>query len=164
TGAPRFTFGYFELADGIEFVAVAIGTFGLAEVLKNLEREHDRDVMVRDIRNLMPTFADLRRIMQPVLRGTSVGAILGVLPGSGSVLAAFVAYGVEKRVSSSPERFGKDAIEGVAGPESANNAAAQTSFIPMLTLGVPANPVMALMIGALIIQGITPGPNVATEQ
>src|SRR5690606_34149297 len=118
TGAPRFTFGYFELADGIEFVAVAIGTFGLAEVLKNLEREHDRDVMVRDIRNLMPTFADLRRIMQPVLRGTSVGAILGVLPGSGHVLAAFAAYSVEKRVSSSPERFGKGAIEGVAGPES----------------------------------------------
>ncbi len=164
TGAPRFTFGFFELADGIEFVAVAIGTFGLAEILRNLEREHDRDVMVRRVTNLIPTRADFRRMAAPVLRGTTVGSILGVLPGSGAVLAAFAAYSVEKRLSKTPEQFGKGAIEGVAGPEAANNAGAQTSFIPMLTLGVPANPVMALMIGALIIQGITPGPNVATEQ
>ena len=112
----------------------------------------------------MPSREDLRRIVAPVLRGTALGSLLGVLPGGGHVLASFAAYAVEKKVSKTPERFGKGAIEGVAAPESANNAAAQTSFIPMLTLGIPANSVMALMIGAMIIQGITPGPNVATDE
>jgi TctA family transporter len=164
TGTPRFTFGLPELSDGLDFVAVAIGTFGLAEILRNLEKEQDRDVMVRRIENLLPRRDDIKRMIAPILRGTTVGSILGILPGGGAILASFAAYSVEKRVSRTPDQFGKGAIEGVAGPESANNAGAQTSFIPMLTLGVPANPVMALMIGALIIQGIQPGPNVANEQ
>ena len=164
TGEQRFTLGRLELADGINFVAVAVGVFGIAEILRNLEKEHDRDVAVRHVSGLMPSRADLRRIVAPVLRGTALGSLLGILPGGGHVLASFAAYTVEKKVSRTPERFGKGAIEGVAAPESANNAAAQTSFIPMLTLGIPANPVMALMIGAMIIQGITPGPNVATDE
>ena len=164
TGEQRFTLGRLELADGINFVAVAVGVFGIAEILRNLEMEHERDVAVRDFSGLMPSRADLRRIAAPVLRGTALGSLLGILPGGGHVLASFAAYTVEKKVSRTPERFGRGAIEGVAGPESANNAAAQTSFIPMLTLGIPANPVMALMIGAMIIQGITPGPNVATDE
>ncbi len=116
------------------------------------------------VTGLMPTRDDFRRMAAPILRGTAIGSALGILPGGGAILAAFASYTVEKRVSDRPEEFGKGAIEGVAGPESANNAGAQTSFIPMLTLGIPANPVMALMIGAMIIQGIVPGPNVATEQ
>jgi putative tricarboxylic transport membrane protein len=164
TGEQRFTLGRLELADGINFVAVAVGVFGIAEILRNLEVEHERDVAVHDFSALMPSPADLRRIAAPVLRGTALGSLLGILPGGGHVLASFAAYTVEKKVSRTPERFGKGAIEGVAGPESANNAAAQTSFIPMLTLGIPANPLMALMIGAMIIQGITPGQNVATDE
>jgi len=112
----------------------------------------------------MPTRDDWRRMVAPILRGTALGSALGILPGGGAILASFASYTVEKRVSKHPGEFGKGAIEGVAGPESANNAGAQTSFIPLLTLGIPANPVMALMIGAMIIQGIVPGPNVATEQ
>jgi TctA family transporter len=156
----RFTLGYYELADGLNFVAVAVGIFGIGEILRNLESETDRDVMVKRVTGLMPTKADLRRIVLPVIRGTSLGSFLGVLPGGGAILAAFAAYTVEKRVARAPETFGRGAIEGVAAPEAANNAGAQTSFIPMLTLGIPANPVMALMIGALVIQGIVPGPNV----
>jgi putative tricarboxylic transport membrane protein len=164
TGEQRFTLGRLELADGINFVAVAVGVFGIAEILRNLEEEHDRDVAIRHVSGLMPSREDLRRIVAPVLRGTALGSLLGILPGGGHVLASFAAYTVEKKLSRTPERFGKGAIEGVAAPESANNAGAQTSFIPMLTLGIPANPVMALMIGAMIIQGITPGPNVAIDE
>jgi len=164
TGTPRFTMDLPELADGLSFVAVAVGVFGLAEILRNLENEHDRAVAVKRVTGLMPTMADLRAAAAPILRGTTVGAILGILPGGGAILASFASYTVEKRLSRTPERFGKGAIEGVAAPEAANNAGAQTSFIPMLTLGIPANPVMALMIGALIIQGITPGPKVAIDQ
>jgi TctA family transporter len=164
TGTPRFTFGRLELADGLNFVAVAVGVFGLAEILRNLENEKDREVTVQRITNLMPTRADLKAIAQPILRGTLLGSLLGILPGGGHILSSFASYTVEKKLSKTPERFGQGAIEGVAGPESANNAGAQTSFIPMLTLGIPANPVMALMIGAMIIQGITPGPNVATDE
>jgi TctA family transporter len=164
TGAPRFTLGFLELADGIEFVAVAVGVFGLAEILRNLEDETTRERTVARISGLLPSGDQIRRIVAPVLRGTALGSLLGVLPGGGHILASFAAYTIEKKVSATPERFGKGAIEGVAGPESANNAAAQTSFIPMLTLGIPANPVMALMIGAMIIQGITPGPNVAAGE
>ena len=164
TGEQRFTLGRLELADGINFVAVAVGVFGIAEILRNLEDEHDRDVAIRRVSGLMPSREDLRRIAAPVLRGTVLGSLLGILPGGGHVLAAFAAYTLEKKVSSRPERFGQGAIEGVAAPEFANNAAAQTSFIPMLTLGIPANPVMALMIGAMIIQGITPGPAVAADE
>jgi putative tricarboxylic transport membrane protein len=164
TGTPRMTMGFLELADGINFVAVAVGVFGIAEILRNLENEKERDVAVTSVTGIMPTREDMRTIAAPVLRGTFLGSALGILPGGGSVLASFAAYTMEKKLSRTPERFGKGAIEGVAGPESANNAAAQTSFIPMLTLGIPANPVMALMIGAFIIQGIVPGPNVATER
>jgi TctA family transporter len=164
TGAPRFTFDIVELADGIEFVALAMGVFGLGEIVRNLEDEHTRTVLVQKIKSLMLTREDFRRIIWPVLRGTTLGSFLGILPGGGAMLSSFAAYSIEKKMSKYPEQFGKGAIEGVAGPESANNAGAQTSFIPMLTLGIPSNPVMALMIGALIIQGIVPGPNVVKEQ
>jgi TctA family transporter len=163
-GTPRFTMDFPELADGINFVAVAVGVFGIAEILRNLENERDREVGVAQVGSLMPTREDLKTIAMPVMRGTLLGSLLGVLPGGGHILASFAAYTLEKRLSKTPERFGKGAIEGVAAPESANNAGAQTSFIPMLTLGIPSNPVMALMIGAMIIQGITPGPNVATDE
>ena len=164
TGDERFTLGFLELADGINFVAVAVGIFGIAEILRNLENESDRVPVIRKVSGLMPTRADLKAIVAPVLRGTALGSALGILPGGGAILSAFAAYTVEKRISKTPQRFGKGAIEGVAAPEAANNAGAQTSFIPMLTLGIPANPVMALMIGALTIKNIVPGPDVATEQ
>jgi len=164
TATPRFTFGIRELFEGINFVSVAVGMFGIAEILRNLENERTRSTVVQAVKGLMLTRADARRIVAPVLRGTALGSVLGVLPGGGHILASFASYSVEKRVSKRPETFGHGAIEGVAGPESANNAAAQTSFIPLLTLGLPAHPVMALMVGAFIIQGITPGPNVITEE
>jgi putative tricarboxylic transport membrane protein len=163
-GTPRFTMDFRELADGINFVAVAVGVFGIAEILRNLENEQDREVSVARVGSLLPGREDLKRIVKPIVRGTLLGSVLGVLPGGGHILAAFAAYTLEKRVSKTPERFGKGMIEGVAAPEAGNNAGAQTSFIPMLTLGIPSNSVMALMIGAMIIQGITPGPNVATEE
>ena len=164
TGTPRFTLGRLELADGLNFVAVAVGVFGIAEILRNLENETDRDVVIKKVTNLFPSREDLKAIVMPVLRGTAIGSILGILPGGGAILSSFAAYSIEKRLSRNPQKFGKGAIEGVAAPESANNAGAQTSFIPMLTLGIPANPVMAMMIGAMIIQGITPGPNVAIDE
>ena len=164
TATPRFTFGNRELYGGISFVSVAVGMFGVAEILRNLEVERGRDVVVRSVSNLFPSRADLRRIAAPILRGTAIGSALGVLPGAGHVLASFASYSVEKRVSKEPKTFGHGAIEGVAGPEAANNAAAQTSFIPLLTLGLPAHPVMALMVGAFIIQGITPGPQVIEDE
>jgi TctA family transporter len=164
TGTPRFTFGITEYADGLNFVALAVGVFGIAEILRNLEGDQDRTVLGTPLGGLFPSREDLRRMVSPMLRGTAVGSVLGILPGGGAVLAAFASYTIEKRISATPEEFGKGAIAGVAGPESANNAGAQTSFIPLLTLGIPANPVMALMVGAMIIQGIVPGPNVATEQ
>jgi putative tricarboxylic transport membrane protein len=164
TGTPRFTFGARELYNGINFVSVAVGVFGVAEILRNLEDEKTRSVVVEKVKNLWLTREDFRRIVAPVLRGTMLGSALGILPGGGHILAAFGSYSLEKRISRHPETFGHGAIEGVAGPESANNAAAQTSFIPLLTLGLPAHPVMALMLGAFIIHGITPGPNVVVEQ
>jgi putative tricarboxylic transport membrane protein len=164
TGTPRFTFGYFELYNGINFVSVAVGVFGVAEILRNLENETTRTALVKRVENLWLTRDDWRRIILPILRGTGLGSILGILPGGGHVLASFASYSLEKKSARDPSRFGKGAIEGVAGPESANNAAAQTSFIPLLTLGIPAHPVMALIIGAFIIQGITPGPNVITDE
>jgi putative tricarboxylic transport membrane protein len=164
TGTPRFTFGARELFGGINFVSVAVGMFGVAEILRNLEDEKTRAVMIRTVQGLMLSREDLRRIVPPVLRGTALGSALGVLPGAGHVLASFASYSLEKRVSARPATFGHGAIEGVAGPESANNAAAQTSFIPLLTLGLPAHPVMALMVGAFIIQGITPGPSVIVDE
>ena len=164
TGQPRFTFGFRELYGGLNFVSVAVGVFGVAEILRNLENESTREVMVKKVKNLWLTKDDFRRIIAPVLRGTALGSLLGVLPGGGHILSAFASYSAEKRLSKNPQEFGKGAIEGVAGPESANNAAAQTSFIPLMTLGIPAHPVMALMVGAFILQGITPGPNVINEQ
>ena len=164
TGTPRFTFGITAYADGLSFVALAVGVFGIAEILRNLEGEQDRTVLGTKLGALWPSKADLRAMIAPMVRGTALGSALGILPGGGAVLAAFASYTVEKRLSKTPEEFGKGAIAGVAGPESANNAGAQTSFIPLLTLGIPANPVMALMVGAMIIQGIVPGPNVATDQ
>ncbi len=164
SGAQRFTFGIYELADGIGFVAVAMGMFGLGEIVANVEREGAAVRMVSEITSLMPTREDWRRMVAPILRGTALGSFLGILPGGGAVLASFAAYSVEKKVSRHAAEFGRGAIEGVAAPESANNAGAQASFIPMLTLGIPTSPVMALMIGAMVIQGVQPGPAVMAEQ
>src|SRR5918992_3768998 len=164
TATPRFTFGVRELFDGINFVSVAVGMFGIAEILRNLEDEQTRTLVTKAISNLWPTREDWRRIAAPIARGTALGSVLGILPGAGHVLASFGSYSIEKRISRHKEEFGHGAIEAVAAPESANNAAAQTSFIPLLTLGLPAHPVMALMIGAFIIHGITPGPKVLVDE
>jgi TctA family transporter len=163
SGQQRFTFGLLELSDGIGFVPLAMGLFGIAEIITNLERTEHRLVAAR-IERLWPTREDFRQAMPAVLRGTTLGTVLGVLPGGGSILSAFAAYTVEKRISKTPHRFGHGAIEGVAAPESANNAGAQTSFIPLLTLGIPGNAVMALMVGAMTIHGIIPGPQVMQKQ
>jgi TctA family transporter len=163
SGTQRYTFDIPELADKIGFVVVAMGMFGLAEIIRNLEHEEQRSVIAK-ITSLMPTKEDWKRMVGPILRGTIIGSAVGILPGSGSILGSFAAYSLEKKVSKNSAEFGKGAIEGVAAPESANNAGAQTSFIPMLTLGIPSNPVMALMVGAMIIQGIQPGPSVIKEQ
>jgi len=164
SGAQRYAFGLPELADGFNFVIVAMGMFGIGEIIANLEDESRRDLGVKSVKGLLPTREDWRRMFAPILRGTSLGAILGILPGGGAALASFGAYALEKRVSKHADELGKGAIEGIAAPEAANNAGAQMSFIPMLTLGFPANPVMALMIGAMIMQGIQPGPGVMAEQ
>jgi TctA family transporter len=164
SGTPRYTFGVRELYSGINFVSVAVGMFGVAEILRNLEDERGRNIIVDKVTGLLPTREDLRRAARPILRGTGLGAALGILPGAGHILASFASYTVEKKLSRRPREFGRGAIEGVAGPESANNAAAQTSFIPLLTLGLPAHPVLALMFGAFIIQGIVPGPNVINDE
>ena len=165
SGGQRFTFGLPQLADGIGFVVVAMGMFGLSEIIRNLEQGNDRTGLItKKITRLMPTKKEWKRMIGPILRGTALGSALGILPGSGSILGSFAAYSLEKKISKNSKQFGKGAIEGVAAPESANNAGAQTSFIPMLTLGIPSNPVMALMVGAMIIQGIQPGPSVINEQ
>ncbi|MDO9216697.1 MAG: tripartite tricarboxylate transporter permease, partial [Lacisediminimonas sp.] len=163
TGVSRYAFNIPELTDGIGFVAVARGVFGFAEVITNLEQKDKREVFTSKVTNMFPTKADFKRMIPAVLRGTTLGSALGILPGGGAALAAFGAYSLEKKVSKHPEEFGKGAIEGVAGPESANNAAAQTSFIPLLTLGIPPNAVMALMVGAMTIHNIQPGPQVMTS-
>jgi putative tricarboxylic transport membrane protein len=164
SGTQRYTFDLPELSDGIGFVIVAMGMFGIGEIVANLQHENTRDVSIKEVKGLWPTKEDFLRSIAPTLRGTALGSILGILPGGGAALASFGAYALEKKVSKNRHEFGKGAIEGVAAPEAANNAGAQMSFIPMLTLGIPANPVMALMIGAMIIQGIQPGPSVMTEQ
>ncbi len=164
TGAQRLTFGIPELADGIGFVPLAMGLFAVAEIIKNLERPENRAVLTEKITSLWPTHDDFRRAWPAVLRGTGLGSVLGILPGGGALLASFAAYTVEKRIAKDPSRFGKGAVEGVAAPESANNAGAQTSFIPLLTLGIPSNAVMALMAGAMTIHGIQPGPQVMTSR
>ncbi|WP_395408007.1 tripartite tricarboxylate transporter permease [Pseudoduganella sp. UC29_106] len=164
SGAARYTFDLPQLADGINFVIVAMGMFGIGEIVRNLEHDESRSLLMKKVSGLMLSKEDFKRIIAPVVRGTVLGSALGILPGGGAMLASFASYSIEKKVSRNSAQFGKGAIEGVAAPESANNAGAQTSFIPMLTLGIPSNPVMALMIGAMIIQGIQPGPAVMTEQ
>ena len=164
SGTPRYTFDLPQLADGINFVVVAMGMFGLGEIIRNLVNQQERSLTIKKVEGLMPTKDDFKRIVAPILRGTALGSALGILPGGGAMLSSFASYSIEKKVSKNSAQFGKGAIEGVAAPEAANNAGAQTSFIPMLTLGIPSNPVMALMIGAMIIQGIQPGPAVMTEQ
>ena len=164
TGQQRFTFGIPELSDGIGFVPVAMGMFGIAEIILNLERPESRSVLSTKVGSLFLTKEEWKRATPSVLRGTILGSLLGILPGGGASLAAFGSYMMERKVSKYRHEFGTGAIEGVAGPEAANNAAAQTSFIPLLTLGIPANAVMALMVGALIIQGIQPGPRMVEAQ
>ena len=164
SGMARFSFSIPELSDGIGFVSVAMGIFGFAEIIKNLEQGEEREVFVNKVGRLLPTWDDVKQAYPAVLRGTALGSLLGILPGGGAVLASFSAYTLEKKIAKDSSQFGKGDIRGVAAPESANNAAAQTSFIPLLTLGIPPNPVMALMVGAMIIQGIQPGPQVMTEK
>ena len=163
TGVARFTFDVPELMDRIDFVTISMGMFGFSEIIKNLEHKMDREILTGKMSGFFLSKADFKRAWPAVLRGTGLGSILGVLPGGGAVLAAFAAYTVEKKVSKHPEEFGHGAIEGVAGPEAANNAGAQTSFIPLLTLGIPPNAVMALMIGAMMIHDIQPGPMVMSS-
>lgn len=160
TGAQRLTFGLSELADGIGFVPIAMGLFAVAEIVKNLETPEGRTRRPETIRGYWPTRDEFRRSWPAVLRGTGIGSFLGVLPGGGALLSSFAAYTVEKRLSREPERFGRGAVEGVAAPESANNAGAQASFIPLLTMGIPSNAVMALMAGAMMVHGVQPGPQV----
>src|SRR5204862_6555249 len=164
TGQSRMAFDIPELAAGIGFVTAAMGVFGYAEIMRNLEQEESRDIVSAKITGLWPTMKDLKDSSGAIARGTILGSILGILPGGGAVIAAFAAYTFEKKISKDPSRFGRGAIEGVAAPESANNAAAQTSFIPLLTLGIPPNAVMALMVGAMTIHGIVPGPQVMPKQ
>ena len=165
TGAARMTFNITYLADGIGFSNVAMGLFGFAEIIRNLEvSQESRDIVKSKISNLMPTRKDLADAAGAIGRGTFIGSLLGILPGGGAVVSSFAAYTIEKRISKHPSKFGTGVIEGVAAPESANNAAAQASFIPLLTLGIPPNAVMALMVGAMTIHGIIPGPQVMSKQ
>ncbi len=164
TGDERLTFGWSEIDDGLDFAVIAMGMFGFAEILRNLETPEARDVVRNKIGRLLPNWADMRQSAMPIVRGTGIGAFLGLLPGNGAVLGPFASYTVEKKMADDPSRFGQGAIEGVAGPEAANNAGAQTSFIPMLTLGVPPNAVMALMIGAMTIHNLVPGPEIIVKQ
>ena len=166
TGASRMAFSIPELADGLGFATVAMGLFGFAEIIRNLDQgaEEDRNLVQEKVTGLMPTKEDLAESAPAIARGTVLGSLLGILPGGGAVISSFASYTLEKKIAKDPSRFGRGAIEGVAGPESANNAAAQTSFIPLLTLGIPPNAVMALMVGAMTIHGIVPGPQVMTNQ
>ena len=164
SGVQRFNFGIPALADGISFVVIAMGLFGFAEIVANLAQgEGQRTLLTTHIGRLYPSRADLRQSWRAILRGTAVGTFFGTLPGAGPTVSSFASYAVEKKLAKDPSRFGKGAIEGVAGPETANNAAAQCAFIPTLTLGIPATATMALMLGALTIQGIAPGPQVMTQ-
>jgi len=163
TGQERMTLGLSALSDGVDFAVLAMGLFGFAEILRNLDNPEARAVVKGSIGRLLPSLDDVKRCIGPVLRGTGLGAALGILPGNGAVLGPFASYTLEKKLADDPKRFGHGAIEGVAGPESANNAGAQTAFIPLLTLGIPPNAVMALMVGALTIHGVIPGPQVMTK-
>ena len=164
TGATRFSFDIVELSDGIGLVPVVMGVFGISEVLLNVEQSMERSVFETKIKNLFPTLKDWADSIWAILRGTVIGFFLGILPGGGAVISSFVSYAVEKKVSKHPERFGTGMIAGVAGPESANNAATGGAFIPLLTLGIPANSVMAILLGAMMIHGMQPGPMLVKEQ
>jgi putative tricarboxylic transport membrane protein len=164
SGEERLTFGWSEIADGLDVAVIAMGMFGFAEILRNLETTQARDVVRSAIGTLLPNRQEFRQSAWPIARGTLAGSILGLLPGNGAVLGPFASYTLEKKFAKDPSRFGRGAIEGVAGPESANNAGAQTAFIPLLTLGIPPNAVMALMVGAMTIHGIVPGPQIMTKQ
>jgi putative tricarboxylic transport membrane protein len=164
SGVARYSFGLPELIDGLGIGTVAMGMFGFSEIIRNLEEGEEREVFTKTVTGLLPNWTDIKRCAMPVIRGTALGSMLGILPGGGPVLGSFSAYTLEKKLSKTPHLFGTGMIEGVAAPESANNAAAQTSFIPLLTLGIPSNPVMALMIGAMIIHGIQPGPQIMTAK
>ena len=164
SGAYRMTFGLPELADGIGVVPIAMGLFGMGEIIANLEKKETVTVVESRIDHLWPSKDDFRRCWPVVLRATGLGSILGLLPGGGAMLSSFAAYALEKKLAADPSRFGNGAVEGVAAPETANNAGAQTSFIPLLTLGIPSNAIIALMAGAMMIHGITPGPNVITQK
>ncbi|MFZ9500173.1 MAG: tripartite tricarboxylate transporter permease [Beijerinckiaceae bacterium] len=163
-GVTRFTFGVSELYDGIDFVPLAMGLFGIAEMMTNLDRKFEDRSQTQKIGSLWPTREEVKLAAPAVLRGTFLGSLLGILPGGGAVLASFSSYTLEKKISRSRAMFGKGAVEGVAGPEAANNAGAQTSFIPLLTLGIPSTPVMAIMVGAMMIQGIAPGTALISER
>jgi TctA family transporter len=163
SGAARFAFGVPELTDGLGVVSVAMGLFGFAEIIANLESTEKRELVTSKVKGLWLSGEQFKRAWPAVLRGTGIGSVLGLLPGGGAMLSAFASYAVEKKIAKDPSRFGNGAIEGVAGPESANNAGAQTSFIPLLTLGIPENAVMALMVGAMTIHNIQPGPQVMTS-
>ncbi len=160
SGTYRFTFGSFELTEGIEFIAVAMGLFAFTDIVTNVRQEQAKDVISPAFRNLWLTASEARQAAVPMIRGTAIGSMLGLLPGGGAMISSFASYAIEKRLSKTPKTFGRGAIAGLAGPEAANNAGAQTSFIPMLTLGVPSNGVMALMIGAMMVHNIAPGPYV----
>ncbi len=164
TGGERFTFGNLNLADGLDFVPIAMGLFGLGEILYNLEERHTAAQAPAKVANVWPSRTDLRQSSGAIGRGSVLGFVLGILPGGGATLSSLAAYAVEKKRSKTPERFGNGAVEGVAGPETANNAAATSSFIPLLTLGIPANATMAVIFGALLIQGVSPGPQLVTQE
>ena len=163
SGVARFDFGIPELQDGIDFAVVAMGVFGLAEIMNNLAQKENRVDITDKLGTLYPNKQEFKEAGPAVLRGTMLGSALGILPGGGAVLSSFASYTLEKKISKNPERFGKGHPAGLAGPESANNAAAQTSFIPLLTLGIPGNAVMALMVGAMTIHNIQPGPQVMSS-
>jgi TctA family transporter len=165
SGVNRMTFGILSLADGMNLVVVTTGLFGIAEVLSNVGKIGSREAMFARIRfrNMLPTRHEARRAVLPALRGSTIGAVLGILPGTGAALSTFVAYAFEKRVSRTPERFGSGAIEGIVAPEAANNSAAQTAFVPTLSLGIPGDAIVAIMLGALIIHGIVPGPQLIRD-
>lgn len=163
SGIQRFSFGIPELADGLGFVPLAMGLFGISEIIKSLERKEKREIIKSKLSGFWLKKRDLKEVTPAVARGTFIGSFLGILPGGGAILSSFISYMVEKKVSRNPESFGKGNICGVASPESANNAGAQTSFIPLLTLGIPSNVVMAMMAGAMMIHGIQPGPRVISN-
>ncbi|SDN41438.1 tripartite tricarboxylate transporter permease [Ensifer sp. YR511] len=163
TGTARYTFGSFQLIDGLDFTALAMGLFAFGDIVANAGKTHDRKMVKGKVRDLWPNKEEFKEAWPAVLRGTALGSVLGLLPGGGATLSSFASYSIEKKLSKTPERFGKGAPAGVAAPESANNAGAQSAFIPMLTLGLPSNGVMAMMIGAMMIHNIVPGPEVMTR-